>query len=238
MGGQVKRGRIWRGIWVLVLAVLFLVMFLAKAEPDKPVFLAGAKLTTLEHHRHLTTALAAGKLSQLPNADNTPRFPHGPHSNDVGEGEGLVLIVDEVHIDENKTDSGTARSLRLVIPAELYSDRMELDFRNGLSDGGALLFVSNTSHAWNWTTIGYPVSGTVRLNRTGRDNIDAEFEVNYRCARFIYRNSSDGTVHKGWEAIPAAECPQDLFPAELSFRKVIFVHLSDKAEKLPYNGGG
>lgn len=114
---------------------------------------------------------------------------------------------------------------------------MTLEFRNGQTTTGALLFITNTSHAWNWTIIGYPFEGMVRLTRTGKSNIDAEFDVVYRCIGYVHRTGEDKAVHQGWEAKPEEECPQNLFPPNISFGFGVDPAHSERPEKLPYTGG-
>lgn len=80
----------------LAFCALFIFMWIFDGTSERSIFISGGSLTTIEYHRHLLAALAAGELTPVPNSDATPRFPHGPDSQDVDNGEGLVLIKDSI----------------------------------------------------------------------------------------------------------------------------------------------
>ena len=204
----------WLGVLTVVLLAFvatpefFLVAKTMLGSKDKAWFATEAQMGEGEVIHALAGDIAGGTLGQSRDYETAFSMPLLPGFFVGDRGSGLALSI----MGERRGGGDLLYAFStLYMPSDPGDEPVTLRFRDGQTPDGALLiygYVNDTSHD---RVYGVPVSGTVRLEKTGAESYRADFDVAYRCGR---RTEGPGRWAE-WK--PSPDCQTDLFSDSIRY---------------------
>lgn len=177
-------------------------------EPAKAEFVTYAIISDWSEHREMLAALFVGDLNQTPNYSPMRRSPKNPLSGTEQHKRGLVL---QATSNPDGDSSGRFRFLTLFVFRDPGAQPIKIVFEDGKTLGTKTVLVAGSVDlATGMITYAYPKSGYIRIRPAGRNRVEVEYNVEYRCV------TGDGTPNR-WQANP--DCDQNPFPQSVIYQE-------------------